>query len=103
MGSNTNDNLKFWRQKLREFQRSGLSRRVFCEQNGIKKSRLDYWFARLGKQNKVTGLVEVKPALPPTPLGLLEVMIAGRYRIEVHGAVDRTLFCEVVKALESLA
>jgi hypothetical protein len=103
MRSDANDNLKLWRQRLREFQKSGLSRRAFCEKNGIKKSSLDYWFRRLGKQVKLTGLVEVKPSLPPSPRSLLAVMIAGRYRIEVHGPVDRALFCEVVHALESLA
>ena len=100
MRSDANDNLKSWRQRMREFQKSGLSRRAFCEKNGIKKSSLDYWFRRLGKRVKLTGLVEVKPSLPPS---LLAVMIAGRYRIEVHGPVDRALFCEVVHALESLA
>ena len=103
MRSDTNDNLKFWRQRLREFQKSGLNRRAFCEKNGIKKSSLDYWFRRLGKQVKLTGLVELKPSLPPSPMGLLAVTIASRYRIEVHGPVDRALFCEVVQALESLA
>jgi hypothetical protein len=102
MRNDSNDNLRLWRQRLREFRKSGLSRRAFCDQSGIKKSSLDYWLARLSKPTKVTGLVEVKPAVPPSPGGRLEVVVGGRYRIEIHGAVDGELFREVVHALESL-
>jgi len=103
MRSDSNDNRTVWRQTVREFRKSGLSRRAFCEQNGIKKSSLDYWLARLSKPRKPTGLVEVKPAAPPAAGGRLDVVIAGgRYRIEIHGALDGELFREVVHALENL-
>lgn len=102
MRSDNNDNRTVWRQTVREFRKSGLSRRAFCDQNGIKKSSLDYWLARLSKSTKITGLVEVKAAAPPAPGGRVDVVVGGRYRIEIHGALDGELFREVVHALESL-
>lgn len=102
MRNDSNDSRAVWRQTVREFRKSGLSRRAFCEQNGIKKSSLDYWLARLSKPRKLAGLVEVKPAAPPAAGGRLDVVIGGRYRIEIHGALDGELFREVVHALENL-
>jgi hypothetical protein len=103
MRKEVNDKVAFWQQKLREFRKSGLTRKVFCERNGLSKSSLDYWFTRITKQKRLTGLVELASASLPTPSSRLEVVVADRYRIEVHGALDPQLFREVVKALESLA
>jgi hypothetical protein len=103
MHKEINGKVAFWQQKLREFRKSGLTRKAFCERNGLSKSSLDYWFTRVTRQKRLPGLVELTPASLPTPSGGLEVVVAGRYRIEVHGALDPQLFGEVVKALESLA
>ena len=102
MRSHSNDNRAAWRQTVREFRKSGLSRRAFCDQSGIKKSSLDYWLAQVSKPTKLAGLVEVKPAVSPAAGGRLDVVVGGRYRIEIHGALDGELFREVVHALESL-
>jgi hypothetical protein len=91
----------FWRGKLQEYRQSGLSRREFCERSRIKKTRLDYWFRRLGKLGSSKGLVELKVLPAQTPA--LEVMVAGKYGIQVHQGFDPQLLGEVVKALESLA
>ena len=97
-----NDKLTFWRRKLQEYLRSGLSRRVFSEQNGVSKSKLDYWFARIHKGQKAKGLVEMKPAPILIHECSLQVVVAGKYRIEVHSGFDPVLFGEVVKVLGSV-
>jgi hypothetical protein len=96
------DKLTFWKKKLQEYRKSGLSRRAFSEQNGINKSTLDYWFARIGKGQKAKGLIEVKPASVVIQNASLQIVVADRYRIEVHRGFDPILFAEVVKALESV-
>jgi hypothetical protein len=53
------DKLTFWKRKLQEYRKSGLSRCTFSEQNGVNKATLDYWFARLGKRHKAKAMIEV--------------------------------------------
>jgi lambda repressor-like predicted transcriptional regulator len=50
MQTDTNDRLAFWKRKLQEYRKSGLSRRDFSRQNGVNKSTLDYWFARIWQE-----------------------------------------------------
>jgi len=103
MDANSNEKQAYWRVKLQEYQQSGLSRREFCERNRIKKSRLDYWFRRLGKSAASKGLVEFRVCSAQAPGSALEVVVAGKYRIAVSNGFDSLLLGEVVKALESLA
>ncbi len=65
MKTSTNEKLRFWKQKLQEYRESGLSRKAFSEQNGVKRSTLDYWFTRLAKAQKAEGLVELMPVRLP--------------------------------------
>jgi lambda repressor-like predicted transcriptional regulator len=96
------DKLKFWKRKLQEYRKSGLSRRAFSEQNGVNKSTLDYWFARIRKGQKATQLVEVNPAPVVIQNPALHVVVSDKYRIELHRGFDPILLGEVVKALESV-
>ena len=43
------EKINFWEEKIGEWQQSGLSRKDFCEQNGLKIIKLGYWVRRLGK------------------------------------------------------
>ena len=102
MQPSPNDKLAFWRRKYQEYRKSGLSRRDFSRQNGVNKSTLDYWFARISKGNNKSALVEVKPTSVPVLDHSLRIVVADKYQIEVHRGFDPILFAEVVKALESL-
>ena len=48
------------------------------------------------------GLVEVKPQAIPVVKSCLEVVVAGKYRVEIRHGFDRQLLGELIKALESL-
>ncbi len=99
------EKLSYWKQKLQEYRSSGISRRVFSEQHGVKRSTLDYWFARIGKEAKAAegGLVEVKPPALPIRGPAIQIVVSGHYRIEVQSGFDPLLLAEVVRALESLS
>jgi hypothetical protein len=97
-----NDKLTFWKRKLQEYRKSGLSRRAFSEQNGVTKSTMDYWFARIRKGQRAKELVEVKSTSVVIQNPSLQVVVADKYRIELHQGFDPVLFAEVVKTLESL-
>ena len=96
------DKLSFWKRKLQEYRESGLSRRAFSKQHGVTKSTMDYWFARIRKGQKAKGLVEVKPTSIAISNPTLNVVVANKYRIEIHRGFDPILFAEAVKTLESL-
>jgi len=36
-----------WQQHLEAIKSSGLSRKTYCEKNGLKITTLDYWYRRL--------------------------------------------------------
>ena len=48
---NTNDNATsnadLWADRIHAFQESGLSRKEWCQQNGIPRSTLGYWIRKL--------------------------------------------------------
>ena len=102
MQAKTNDKPAFWKRKLQEYRKSGLSRRTFSEQNGVNKSTLDYWFARISKEKRAQGLVEVKPVSIPVLNHSLQIVVADKYRIEVRDGFDSHLLGAVVKTLETL-
>ena len=91
-----------WERRRAQYRDSGLSRRAFCEKHHLKRSTLDYWFCRLGKQEKDCGLVEVNPALigPRTPSVVLR--IGQVCRIEIRAGFNPQLLVEVVRALGGL-
>jgi hypothetical protein len=102
MQTNANGKLAFWKQKLQEYRKSGLSRKDFSRQIGFNKSTLDYWFARISKEKRTRGLVEVKPTSMAILNLPLNVVVADKYRIELQRGFNPVLFAEVVKTLESL-
>ena len=73
------------RRIVEEFERSGSTRRQFCERNNMPVTTLDYWRLRLRKARKA-GLVEVaieadEPAEKQTAARFSVVLSNGR-RIE---------------------
>ena len=102
MKTDKNDKLTFWKRKLQEYRSSGLSREAFSEQNGVNKSTLDYWFARIGKGQKATAMVEVKQVCMPIQDSSIQIVVQGKYRIEIRSGFNPILLGEVVKALESV-
>ena len=102
MQTKANDKPAFWKQKLQEYRKSGLSRRTFSEQIGVNKSTLDYWFAWISKEKRTKGLVEVKPVSIPTSNCSLQIVVADKYQIEVCSGFDPHLLGAVVKTLETL-
>ena len=90
-----------WERRRAQYRNSGLSRRAFCEKHHLKRSTLDYWFCRLGRQEKDCGLVELNPSIGPrTPSVVLS--IGQDCRIEIRAGFDPQLLGEVARALGGL-
>ncbi len=91
-----------WEQRREQYRKSGLSRKAFCTKHGLKLSTLDYWFCRLGKQEKESGLVELdRRSIAPAMPGLV-VSVGQDYRIELRRGFDPQLLAEVIQALGQL-
>lgn len=91
-----------WERRRAQYRNSGLSRREFCEKHHLKRSTLDYWFCRLGRQEKECGLIELNPALMALPAPSVVLSIGQDCRIEIRAGFDPQLLAEVVRALGGL-
>jgi len=95
------ERLESWKANHREFRESGMSRKAFCEKNGIKKSTLDYWFTRIRKLEGGRELVEIRPR-PAGTGGWMMAVSFDRYRIEFTDVTAVQILAQVVKALENV-
>jgi hypothetical protein len=91
-----------WGRRRAQYRNSGLSRRAFCEKHHLKRSTLDYWFCRLGKQERAWGLVELNPASTAQRRPSVVLSIGQDCRIEIHAGFDPQLLGEVARALGGL-
>jgi hypothetical protein len=94
-----------WRRQIEAWKSSGLSRRVYCEQNGIKISTLDYWCQKLkpsGAKSKTdkTGWIPLKLD-DDEPSSAIDLRI-GRIRIAVKPGFDRTLLVELLQTISAI-
>ncbi len=84
------EKIKFWEDKIGEWQQNALSRKDFYEQNRLKITRLGYWVHRIGKLEQEESLVEVKvdSYLRQTAYNSVEIIVGSGYRINLsHGFV----------------
>ena len=88
-----------WQRRRVQYRESGLSRRAFCKEHHLKLSTLDYWFCRLGKQEREHGLVELDRTSIVLQEPCLIVRISQNCRIEVRKGFDPQLLAEVIQAL----
>src|SRR5262245_7956986 len=75
----------FWRRMLRQWQRSGLSVRAFCEEAGLSQASFYAWRRTLAQRDTqavsfvpAEVLSEPLPSLPVSEAGLELVLASGR-------------------------
>jgi hypothetical protein len=90
-----------WERRRAQYKKSGLSRKAFCAKNHLKRSTLDYWFCRLGRQEKDCGLVELNPSIAPRTASMV-LNIGQDCRVEIHAGFNPQLLAEVARALGGL-
>ena len=74
----TNDltKLQRWTEQIRHWQRSGLSQRAYCAQQGLKHPTFDYWRRRIrGDDSNASVPLTQKPA---TRLTLIPVRVNSK-------------------------
>jgi hypothetical protein len=96
----------FWRQQVQAFEKSGLSRGAYCEQNQIKPFQLDYWrhkFAepkqKLSKQGWIPLRIKESGGGADRSGGIR--LRVGKLEIEVRRGFDGELLAEVLRSVGS--
>ena len=86
-----------WQQRVGEQERSGLSVRQYCAQQGLRESALYWWRKRLRKQEPVRfALVDSRSVGLETSL---ELVLAGGERLRIPTGVDQATLRTVLDAL----
>ena len=92
---------EYWRERISEQERSGLSVQGFCREQGLTEQSFYAWRKRLGKPTPVRfALVETKPAgqVSTSPSDLELVLRTGE-RLRIRSGVDTTLLRAVLEVL----
>jgi hypothetical protein len=94
---------EYWRERIAEQERSGISVRRFCEEQGLTEQSFYLWRKRLQRQQPLrfalveTGLARQQPATEP---GLELVLVTGE-RLRIGAGVDPVVLRRVLEALRA--
>ena len=95
---NTNDNAvskaDLWADRFHAFQESGLSRKEWCQQNGIPQSTLGYWIRKLQSEASETESASDPPVM---------ICLPENIRIEVAADCPARLLTALLQALKNYA
>jgi transposase-like protein len=93
----------YWRERIAEQERSGMSVQRFCERQGLTEQSFYVWRKRLRKQQPMRfALVEAGPVRqqPATEPGL-ELVLATGERLRIGAGVDPLVLRRVLEALRA--
>jgi hypothetical protein len=85
---------------VEEFERSGLTRRRFCERNSISLTALDYWRWKKRQVSKPR-MVEIAVEAVQPPAAFAVVLRNGR-RIESAWGFDELQLSRLIRIVESV-
>lgn len=101
-------NAALWRQRVEEFERSGLSLRGWCARTGWAVSTLDAWRRRLRDAPAQKSMPEAAPTLVPIVVapstghavaaGSIEVEANG-FRVHIPAGTDPAWVCALLRGL----
>jgi transposase len=98
---------RFWRTRLRQWSRSGLSVRAFCEAEGLSEPSFYSWRRSLAvRDTQAVGFVPVRVAPEPEPVAAdasasgLELLLGGGRRLRVGPGFDAPTLQRLLRALE---
>ena len=108
----------FWRRMIRQQARSGLSVRGWCRRHSLSEPSFYWWRRRLARSGKpahqsdppATGAPQFVPVrITADQAGAansrperIEIILPGKTRVRVLGAVDRQALADVLAVLDSI-
>src|SRR5262249_36085764 len=91
---------EYWRERIAEQERSGVSVPRFCEEQGLTEPSFYVWLKRLRKQQPMRfALVETPPARQRATELDLELVLTTGERLRIGAGVDATALRRVLAAL----
>jgi transposase len=94
---------QLWRQRIQDWQRSGLTVRAFCQRRGLAVPSFYAWRRVLQeRQAPATPFlpVHVVPEQPPGPAAAVELLLAGGRTVRVAPGFDAATLRRVLAVLE---
>jgi len=99
---------RFWRRMLRQWRRSGLSARAFCEQHGLSQPSLYAWRRTIANRDgEAVRFLPVQVLPPEKPAGTgdataagLELMLNGGRVLRIGPAFDGPTLQRLLALLE---
>lgn len=96
-----------WRKRVSAFERSGLTRKVWCLRAGVAVATLDYWRSRLRDAGDGSGQALVPIVVSDRPIvdarlvgaGTIEIDTGGGVRIRANAQVDAQWLVSVLRGL----
>jgi transposase len=90
-----------WRERIAEQQRSGLSIKQFCKQQGIAEHRFYDWRKRLREKQAVRFALVDRASVGRESLAdaCLEILLTSGERLRVGAGVDAAILRVVLEAL----
>jgi hypothetical protein len=74
-----------WQAVVERQAQSGVSRKVFCEREGIPRSSFETWRRRLASRAEAARFVELAPVVEGTRRWDLEVALPGGVTLRIRG------------------
>jgi transposase-like protein len=100
MGKTVEERTAYWRERIAEQERSGISVQQFCKERGITGQSFYVWRKRLRKQEPARfALVETGAAREHAPQTELELVLVTGERLRIGADVDPWLLRRVLEAL----
>ena len=103
MGKKIGARSEYWRERIAEQERSGMSVQRFCAEQGLTEQSFYLWRKRLQKEQPMrfalveTGAVRPQPATEPG----LELILTTGERLRIGAGVDLTALRKVLEALRA--
>jgi hypothetical protein len=75
----SDETISYWKQQVQAFEKSGLNRTTYCEQNQIKVFQLDYWRHKFAKPKNLSS----KPGWIPLCIKESSAERSGGIRLKI--------------------
>jgi len=99
-GKTIKERKAYWRERIAEHERSGMSVQQFCKERGVTEQSFYVWRKRLRKQEPTRfALVEMAAAGQAARRAELELVLVTGERLQIGADVDATLLRRVLEAL----
>ena len=97
----------YWKEKVSQFQKSGLSQSEFCRQHGLKLSSLNYWYhsfpnsrqeTKKGTKNTSPNFIGIKPNSLPSS-SPMTLSFPNGLQLSWHGECDIKFLSSLIKEI----